>query len=191
MKLLKIGLATAAASLLLVGCGDKNVNTFADHCEFRPGVQAPEWYCTPEMEGGLAAVGEAQPNAGNNSNFQRDEALAAGRDELARQLEIKVKNAFKNFAETTGAGDDGTFDKATTAISRQVADSTLVGSKQLKRWMAPDGTLVLLVGVAETNPVVDSIKSSFRNEKALWQKFQADKAQEDLDKYIEQEFSRK
>lgn len=190
MKLLKIGLATAAASLLLVGCASNDTKqpSFADHCEYRPGIQAPEWYCSPDIEGGIAAVGEAQANAGNNSNFQRTEALAAGRDELARQLEVKVKNAFKNFTETTGAGDDGTFDKVTTDISRQVANTTLSGSKQLKRWVAPDNTLVLLVGIAEADPVIDNIKSSFKNEKALWQKFQGDKAQQDLDKYIEQEF---
>lgn len=197
MKLVNFSLGLAAAGLLLVGCSsnktapveeEQQADTFATHCEYTPGVRAPEWYCNPEMNGGIAALGEAKPNAAGDNNFQRTEAMANGRDALARQLEVKVSNMFKNFTATTGEGVDATYDKATENVSRQVAQQTLSGSKQINRWVAPDGTLVLLIGLAESSPVIDSIKSSMKNEKALWQKFQAQKAQEELDKYLEKEF---
>lgn len=189
MNLTNTALTLAISSLFLAGCASSAKSpTFTEVCEYRSGIPAPEWYCTPDIAGQLTAVGEAKPNAGNDSNFQRTEALANGRDELARQLDLKVKNAFKNFTGTTGVNDAGTYDKSTENVSRQVANTTLTGSKQLKRWVAPDGTLVVLVGMADANPVIENIKTSFRNEQALWQQFRGQKAQEELDKYIEQEF---
>lgn len=194
MKLIKTSLALVAAGLMLAACGGKSApvapkeDTFVEYCEYRAGERAPEWYCNPDMAGGIAAIGEAKMNAGNDSNFQRTEAMANARDALARQMEVKVDNMFKNFTQTTGAGDDSTYDKATSNVSRQVASETLKGSKQLKRWVAKDGTLVLLVGVPESTEVIDNIRSSLKNEKALWQQFQAQKAQDELDAYLEREF---
>lgn len=196
MKLIKISLTLAAASLLLAACSSKPEvvapapveDIFVEHCEYRTGIRAPEWYCAPDVEGAIAAIGEAKTNAANDSNFQRMEALANGRDSLAMQMEVKVSTMFKSFAQTTGAGDDATYDKATSSVSRQIASETLKGSKQLKRWVAPDGTLVVLVGMSDANPVIDNIRSSIKSEKALWQQFQAQKAQDELDMYLEKEF---
>ena len=190
MKLTNSYLSLAAASLLLVGCASKapQNDNFVEHCEYRAGERAPEWFCSPDVEGGLAAIGEAKPNAGNDSNFQRTEAMANARDALASQMQVKVSTMFKNFVATTGTGDTSTYDKASENVSRQIASETLRGSKQLKRWVAKDGTLVLLVGVSDSNPIIDSIRSSLRNEQALWQKFQGQKAQEELDAYLEKEF---
>lgn len=197
MNFVKTSFALVTASLLLAACGGKSApvvvappqeDIFVEHCEYRAGERAPEWYCSPDIEGGIAAIGEAKPNAGNDSNFQRSEAMANARDALARQMEVKVDNMFKNFAQTTGGGDDATYDKATSNVSRQVASETLKGSRQLKRWVAKDGTLVLLVGMSDSTEVIDNIRSSLRNEKALWQQFQAQKAQDELDEYLEKNF---
>ena len=81
------------------------------------GTQAPQWVCDggATMEGGLFAVGSAEPSALGIS-FQRQEAVAAARDDLARQIGIKVKNMFKQFQATTGIGDAQTAEKATENV---------------------------------------------------------------------------
>lgn len=58
MKSIKTFLPIAVASVLIVGCSSNapTKSTLVEHCEFRAGEQAPEWYCTPDLEGGIAAV---------------------------------------------------------------------------------------------------------------------------------------
>src|SRR5690554_5214951 len=153
-------LSTLALTTALVsGCfGKKEVvqESFEQPCEYVAGVAAPEWYCIPEIEGGFAAVGEAKPNAARDNNMQRTMALSNGRDALARDIEVKVQNMLTNWARATGEGEEQTYEANFENISRQVSQQTLQGSRQLKRWLAPDGTLVLLVGITDNNPVKDT-----------------------------------
>jgi len=189
--------AMAFTLAVLAGCGDKEVAqqpvepakpAFVEHCEYSAGIQAPEWYCSPDIEGGLAAVGEAKPNAARDNNMQRTMALANGRDALARQVQVKVQNLLTNWSRATGAGEAQTYEANFENISRQVAQQTLQGSRQLKRWLAPDGTLVLLVGISDIEAVKSGINTSLRNEQALWQQFQNKQALEELDKHMNTEF---
>jgi hypothetical protein len=186
-----LGAATASV-FLLAGCGGKkNVQpepAFVQHCEYTAGVRAPEWYCNPNIEGGIAAIGEAKPNAARDNNMQRTVAMGAARDELARQMEVKVKNMLESWSRTTGAGEAQTYEANIASVSRQVSSSTLQGSKQLNRWMTPDGTLVVLVGMSDTAQIKDNIKTSLKNEDALWQQFQSKQAQDALDAEIAKEF---
>lgn len=76
-------------------------------------------------------------------------------------------------------------------MSRQVANQTLVGSTQIARWVAPDGTLVLLVGVKDQAQLSSAIRTSLRNEDALWQQFQSQQALDALDREIDKSFGRR
>lgn len=185
-------LSTLALTTALVsGCfGKKDVvkQDFEQPCEFVAGVLAPDWYCAPEIEGGFAAVGEAKPNAARDNNMQRTMAMANARDALARDMEIKVQNMLTNWARATGEGDEQTYESNFENVSRQVSQQTLQGSRQLKRWLAPDGTLVLLVGITDNNPIKNTLKNSLRNENALWQQFQSKQALEELDKQMNAAF---
>jgi len=146
------------------------------------------------MEGGLFGVGSSEKNPLGIS-FQRTEAAAAARDALARQLKIKVKNMFKQFQATTGIGDAQTADKATQNVSKQVAEATLSGSKIMKTWVSPKGTMFVLVGMPDPKAVAEQVKNiaktSFKNDKALWQEFKAKKAEQELDAAVEKEFGSK
>jgi hypothetical protein len=118
--------------------------------------------------------------------------MAIARDEIAKQLQIKIKNMFKNFMATTGANTDSV-EKATEYVSKQLTKQTLTGSKQLNMWIAPDKTLFVLVGVStesvknamENKLSQKSSKSALGNTKALYQKFLAEKAEGELDKALE------
>ena len=170
------------------GCGSTPNETGVQN--YGPLAGAPAWVLSPEVDGALAAVGSARIG-GAGMNFARTEALAVARDELARQMSVKVNNMVKNFTETTGIGDAETVDKVATQVSKQVASETLVGSKQTETWISPEKELYLLV-VLDADTAQEAVKNatatSFKNDQALWQKFQAQKAQDELSEAVEKEF---
>ncbi|MGE4295794.1 MAG: LPP20 family lipoprotein [Campylobacterales bacterium] len=186
------GFALIAAALL-TGCGKKEAKPAAPAfgCTYK-GQPAPEWYCVPEIGDGVAALGEAAPNRGGDRNMQRSMAVAQARAALAQDLEVKVKTMVTNWTRVTGAGEGQTYETNAENVSKQVASQTLQGSKILKSWEAPDGTLVVLVGVTNASlQLKNSIQTSLRNEEALWQQFQSQKAQEALDAEFEKEFGKR
>jgi len=178
---------------IFIGCSSKEVTQpqsspkVSGECIIQD-RKAPKWVCTGgDVKNYITAVGSAKPTPLGFS-FQRSEAMAIARDEIAKQLQLKVKNMFKNYMATTGA-DIGSVEKVTEYVSKQLTKQTLTGSKQLNIWIAPDKTLFVLVGVPlNANKVKEVIKSSLKNQEALWQKFQSQKAQKELEKSIEKEF---
>lgn len=188
MKKTVLSLAVLVAfSMLVVGCESTPKVKGATQSEF---ANAPAWVLDPTMEGGLSAVGSAKMSKAGLS-FTKTNALANGRDELARQMSVKVKNLVKNFTQSTGIGDDETVDRVSVNVSKQVASQTLQGSKQKATWISPSNELFVLL-VLDPSSVADAVKASvqtsMKNEKALWQQFQAKKGHEELDKEIEKEF---
>ena len=191
-KLSAAFLAVSAASLFLAGCASKGP-AFTENCEYKAGVQAPEWYCNPEMDGSVAAIGEARPNPANDMNMQRTQATAAARTALARQMETKVQAMLTDWARTTGAGDAQTYEKNFEDVTRQISQQPLTNTHQLKRWVAPDGALVLLIGMSAEEAkgqVKNGIKTSMGNKEALWQQFQSQQALESLDKQLDKSFDK-
>jgi hypothetical protein len=196
MKKVLFSALTATALMVFSGCGTTAPSTPDFNKCMMDGTEAPTWVCRPNsVEGGLVALGVAQPNNANDYQFQLDEAVAAARDSLAKRIEVKVKNMFKQFKATTGTGKDATFDKATQSVSKQIASQTLRGSKVINSWQSPTTkALYVLVGIPaqDMQQVKENIKNqaktSFKNDKALWQKFLAQKADQKLDEAIDKEF---
>lgn len=176
------------ALAFLGGCAS-SPSTEPDAGEFD---DAPSWVLDggSSVEEGTAAVGSAMIGKAG-MNFTRTEALSYARDELAKQLGVKVKNMVKNFTQTTGIGDDETVDKVSKQVSTQLTKETISGSRQKDMWISPSKNLYVLVyidGQVLKDSVKNSVQTSMKNEAALWQQFQAKKAYDDLDKEIEKEF---
>jgi hypothetical protein len=158
-------------------------------CDFpdAPGAPAPEWICAPIAEGAeISAVGVYEKTAAG-IGFQQDHAESAARANLARQMQTRVMNMLKDFANTTGAASSETVDKANGTVSNSFAAEDLVGARIYRTKVSPNGTMYVLVGVDPNSAArtlkqatAKAVKSSKGNENALWQKFQADKAQEEL-----------
>ena len=190
INLLKITSTTLLATLL-TGCfGDKSPE-IQDNADFRckqDGQLAPKWTCNPYLEGSIVGLGVAPKNAGNDLGMQRAEAVAEGRDALVTQISVKVSNLFKSYKATTGAQAESTFDKANSKVSKQLASETLVGSRAVESWTSDNGTLYVLVGL-NSEPVKqqmeNTVKTSFKNDKAMYQKFLAAKAHGELDTELE------
>ncbi|MEA2050380.1 MAG: LPP20 family lipoprotein [Campylobacterota bacterium] len=183
--LVKSSLVALAAATLLTGClgGGQPEKDFSK-C-YKEGEEVPKWVCKPKMEGALVAVGKGEAGA-----LQEDEAMADGRDKLASQLSIKVSNLMKKFVATTGTGASQTTDKAMSKVSKQLANETLVGTKQFDQYETSKGTLFLLVGMPTNqgdlnNKIDNAVKTSFKNDQAMYQKFLASKANGELDAELE------
>ncbi len=195
-KLLTMFVSVSLVSSIVVSCGGSKEQKPKEPAKVQSSkwsnefANAPSWVLNPEVEGGLAAVGSAKIGKAG-IQFARTEALANARDELARQLSVKVKNMVKNFTQVTGIGNDQTVDKVAVQVSKQVTAQVLQGSKQKDMWISPSGTLYVLVVLdpqSVKNVVKEQTLTSLRNEKALWQQFQAKKAYEELEKEIQKEF---
>lgn len=187
-KLFYLMLVTVFATFLFTGCAKKGPEPLENACL----KGAPGWVIDPSMEGGLTGLGSAKIGAAGLS-FARTESIANARDEMARSLSIKVKNMFKNFTQVTGVGDAQTVDKVAANVSKQVANETLEGSKPKQVWISPCNEYYVLVvmdpGLAKKS-VEQSVKTSLKNEQALWQQFLAKKAQDELDAEIDKEFGK-
>jgi Cdc6-like AAA superfamily ATPase len=112
-------------------------------------------------------------------------ALANGRSDLAQQIQSQVKDKISIYSSTTGVGANETVDQVAEAVTKQIAKVDLVGSKAIDSWTAPSGALYLLVTVSKNSTnkqIKENIKTSLKNDNALWQQFKAKNALEDLEK---------
>lgn len=144
---------------------------------------APLWVCDGPAEGVSVAATGSHPKTAAGIDFQKTHAATAARVKLATAMKTHVTNMIKQYAETTGAADQETVDQVFTSASKQITNETLVGSRILRSAQAPDGTMYVLVGLDEASAVKATeiaLKTSMNSERALWQKFQSGKAQDEL-----------
>jgi len=110
-------------------------------------------------------------------------AATAARVELAQVLSLDLQNMVKQYVETTGAGDAETVDRVNSVVTKQVTEQQLIGSKVIRQMPTPSGGLVVLVGLdpAQAEGIAESIlRTSMRNEAALFQKMEAEKSFDEL-----------
>ena len=189
MKSLISLVVAGLVTISMTGCGEQpkpekpKQKEFDNRCKIN-GELAPKWTCTPFVDGAIAELGTARKTQAGYG-FQRRNALANGRSNLAQQIETLVKDKVENFARTTGGADNETVDQVATQVSKQVAKVTLRGSKQINSWTASDGTMYVLVAVPQkvvNESAKESVKTSYKNDNALWQQFQSKQAMESLEK---------
>ncbi len=180
-----IALAGLVAATI-TGCGatpEPKEEVFDNRCKIE-NTLAPKWACVPMVEGAYAGVGIAAKSAAGMGHMRRV-ALANGRSDLAQQIKAQVKDKVETFTRTTGVGDNEVVDQVNSAVSKQIAKVDLQGSKGVDMWTAPSGAIYMLVTVPEATvngEVKQAVKTSFKNDEALWQQFQAKNALESLDK---------
>ncbi len=148
-----------------------------------PNQAAPDWVCDVPVEGiELSAVGYSQKSSVGNS-FMKQMATTDARVQLAAIFKTRIQNMIKQYAEVTGAADSETVDRVNTSVTKAITSETLIGSRIYKTRTSPKGGIYVLIGLdsAHVQQVAeDSIKTSMNNEKALWQQFKAQKAQDEL-----------
>ncbi|MDR3162295.1 MAG: LPP20 family lipoprotein [Helicobacteraceae bacterium] len=178
----------AVALLLLAGCGKTTDLPEQAECQI-DSEDAPVWVCIPDgPDGWLGGLGTASRNPAGDYGFQLRQAQASGRDDITRQVELKVQNMFKSWQRSTAQGvPAATFENDYEGVSRQTAELSLRGSKVGQSWQAKNGTLYVLM-VAPIDQAQQGLMSSLQNREALWQQFQSQKAQEELKAEFDKEF---
>lgn len=187
MKKIATTVAVSAIVALMAGCGSQppaKQSKAPAQCTYpNSDVVAPGWICDEPVEGlGVYAVG-IHPKTGAGVQFQKDQAAAAARVTLAQQMKVHVANMVKQYAETTGAGSSETVDKVNTSVSKLITKETISGSKIMRSMTGPDGAMYVLVGLDEKltqKQTEEVLKTSMKNERALWQQFKAAKGQDEL-----------
>lgn len=145
---------------------------------------APGWICDEPVPGlDVQAVGSA-PKSAAGAAFMKQQAALQGRAELARQMKVKVSAQVKNYIGTTGIGEGETVDAAAESVARSLTVETLQGSKIYKSMTSPtDGQMYVLMGINQAQAqqaVQAAVNTSMKNDQALWQKFQAKKAFDEM-----------
>jgi hypothetical protein len=144
---------------------------------------APLWVCDAPVEGmTVGAVGTATKSEAG-IGFMKQMAATEARVHLAQQMKVQVQNMIKQYAETTGAGSQETVDRVNTAVTKQITDQSLQGTKIFRSIVAPDGSMYVLVGLDElaAQKLTESaVKTSMNNDRAAWQQFKAQKGQDEL-----------
>ncbi|MCP3952453.1 MAG: hypothetical protein GY697_09595 [Desulfobacterales bacterium] len=181
----------AIGCLLATGCSKKvkPIDNEALEEEFK---HAPAWVLNGHAEGDISAVGSAVIGK-SGIQFAKNEALAHGRNELARQTSIKVKALVNNFVEQTGLGDEQLVDRFSKQMTKQITNVTLSGSRQKDMWISPSKELYVLM-VMDPATVKESVKrqltSSYKNDAARWQEFKAKNGEAELEREIEKTFGK-
>ena len=188
----KLALISAiSASLLMVGCSETPKQedkaaaaTPVFDCVFPNSKEAaPGWICDEPVPGiEVSAVGIAEPSKAGLS-YMKDMAAADARGRLAEQMQVQVQKMVKQYLGTTGVADTETVDAAASSTLKTIANQTLTGSKIYKTRTGPDGKLYALVGfdAASTAKIAENaVKTSMKNDQALWQQFQAQKSFDEM-----------
>ncbi len=182
-------LILSAGCLLATGCSQKvkKVDNEVLEEEFK---HAPAWVLNGHAEGSISAVGSAVIGK-SGMQFAKTEALAHGRNELARQTSTKVEALVKNFVQQTGLGDDQLVDRFSKQMTKQITNETLSGSRQKDTWISPSSELYVLV-VMDPVVVKEAVKAqlttTFKSDEAKWQEFKAKNGEAELDQEIEKAF---
>jgi len=176
-------IAGVAISSLLAACGGKKQE--AANCVFpdSSGASAPGWVCDQPVPGvEVSAVGSTE-KSGAGHDHMKSMAATSARVQLAQNMQVEVRNMIKQYSETTGSADTETVDRVMTSVTKQITNQTLVGSKIYKTRTSPKGNLYVLVGMDAASVKLASenaLKTSMKNEAALWQQFKSKKGQDEL-----------
>jgi LPP20 lipoprotein len=145
--------------------------------------EIPGFYLAPPVaRDTLYGVGQAKAST---LDLSRTTAIARARDDVARQVQVSVKNALTDYAQQAGEGDNQQTLNFVETVSRQIVDVTLSGCHPEKIEVADSGTVYALVSYPVAN-LLDAARTQFRrNEASAFAEFKADEAVDRLDQEIQ------
>lgn len=192
----KILVAVAAVSSLLAACsgGSPEIKkTPANQAILSEYEGAPDWVAKGCMvhfsnrKDVLCGVGGVSGT--RNIPLARDAAVARGRTEIARSLQVMVESMLKDYQSTTTGGD--AFGQAANDeqlienVSRQITDLSLSGTRLEDSWISQNGTLYALVTIdMEAFKGALSKMSQLDEQVRKAVEARAQKAFEDLDRQV-------
>ena len=178
----------ALVSTLMLGCASTPT-------EDETKTQLPGWVQNPDFEGRFGDTSCVKANA--DMSTLKTKATALARGEIAKQIDIQVKAMDKTYQGLTDAGLDRSSGGTFESVSKQVTSQKLSGSRATKVDYVdfPDGFQYLCVMVQLDPSATDELyrnivdqsgrELSATDDRILWQEFKAHKAQQELDKELQ------
>ena len=156
----------------------------------------PSWVIDPQIDGGIAAS-ECIPYSGNIS-IDKAQITAQARSTLAKQIQVRVTALDKTYIDRTDAAGKIVTGSSFSSVSKQLANQNLIGTKLIKLSRIAIGEQQNICGMLTLDPersetvfqqVIEGSQRdiSVEDENILYQEFKAHRAQEDLDKLLEQQ----
>ncbi len=138
----------------------------------------PDFYLNPPVaEDAIYGVGSAKMTS---LDLSRTTAISRARDDIARQVEVSVKNAITDYAQEAGEGGNTQAVRFVETISRQIAQVTLAGVKTSQVAVGKDGTVYALC-MYPINSLMQAAETEFqRSGAAAFAEFKADQALQSL-----------
>jgi len=165
-------------TLLVLSCTseqDKAAANLTVGTELRENI--PVFFLTPPVsDQKIYGVGSANERY---LSLSRTLALARARDDVARQVDLQVRNAITDYIQVAGT-DDVQVIRFVETISRQVADVSLRGAIPTEVFRAEDGTIYALVEYDINNVTREAQNVFRRSEEAAFAEFKAAQALERL-----------
>ena len=180
-------------ALLVFSCSSKE----AEKDQSGIGLEEfPSWVIDPQVEGGIAAS-ECLVYSGNIS-VDKAQLTAQARATLSKQIQVRVSALDKTYLDRTDAAGKTVVGSTFSSTSRQLADQNLIGSRLTKLSRIAIGGQENLCGMIVLNPeksrelFEEIIELSDRgvdpqDEDILYQEFKAHRAQQDLDKLLQEQ----
>ena len=169
MKLKGYLLVLCFAPILLFSCVSSGRPNFDD---------LPGFYLNPPTaEDAIYGVGDAKMST---LSMSRTMALSRARDDVARQVEVVVKNAITDYAQQAGAGRTEQTVNFAETVSRQLVEVTLKGLRTVEVATSKDGTIYALVEFSISSLMAEASDAFKRNEDAAFAEFKASQALERL-----------
>ncbi len=188
MKLMKPTFVILAIGLTACENNVKPVPTPASvavvaDCVFPNQQAAPGWVCDEPLPGlEVQATGISEKSAAGIA-YMKNKAKADALGNLAEQFKVKVSKMVKSYIGTTGMGTAETIDAAASSTIKTISSQTLSMAKTYKSRTGPEGRMFVLVGLDETRTrteVEKAVKTSMKNDKALWQEFKAKQSHDEM-----------
>ncbi|NCQ18712.1 MAG: hypothetical protein COW85_10560 [Ignavibacteria bacterium CG22_combo_CG10-13_8_21_14_all_37_15] len=161
------------------GCGGNTSLPKTDQAEI------PGWYLTPPQDPNyLFAVNSA---TSQDMQMAVDKAMTGARAEIGRQMELKLSDMQKKFAEEVGQNDNATLLSQMTQATKTVVSTNLTGSTLKDKKISKDGNtwrayVLMQYPLGSANQaLVDQIKKN--NE--LYTRFRSSQSFEELDKEVQ------
>ena len=177
-----------AAVFLVLGCGSKYMDNEAMEDEFE---NAPEWVLLGHDPGIFSAVGSARIGK-SGMQFAKTAALAQARNELARQIGVKVQAVVNTVARQMGMGEGQTVDQVGRQVSRHVTQETLNGSRQKEIWISPQFRSLRAGGhgrgCRKKVPYAIRCFQTLKEDREQWESFREMPGESGLDREIQTAF---
>ena len=176
--ILKIQLILIITLIVLIGCAGGNRSGSSESTQ----SEMPNWFSKRELSDDVyIGVGMAKKQ---KPSLALKVATARARDDIAKQISLKVENMMQDFMQESGIGKNAESLEFTSSVAQQIANTTLRGSSVELQERAEDGTWYVRVIYSKVD-AKNAVLESVRLEKSLFNEFKVQQGFKDLEKIIQ------